>query len=214
MEFAGSPFEIKELNDSGAIEGLLAGFGNVDHGGDKLLPGCLTKSLAGRSTPLPMLLCHDPKRPIGAWREWEERPDGLHVKGRITLASRDGQEAYALAQDGALTGLSIGWKGGRGAYDGAGTRLIAEADLVEGSLVPCPMNDRTRITAVKSITGARDIEEMFRETGLSSRRAKFAAGAAWKALNENSETDEAGMAEIAALIVGKSLTRLNALGGK
>ena len=38
MEFAGSPFEIKQLNDGGAIEGLLAGFGNVDHGGDKLLP--------------------------------------------------------------------------------------------------------------------------------------------------------------------------------
>jgi HK97 family phage prohead protease len=207
LEYAGSPFEIKELNDSGLIEGLLAGFGNVDHGGDKLLPGCLTKSLAARSTPLPMLLCHDPKRPIGAWKEWHERPEGLFVKGKITLGTRDGAEAYALAQDGGLTGLSIGWKGGKGTYDGAGTRLIAEADLVEGSLVPCPMNDRTRITAVKSI---RDLEDMLREAGFSGRRSKHAASAAWKAL-EATESDEAELAELAAM-VGSSTARLLNIG--
>jgi len=212
MDFAASAFEIKELNDSGLIEGMLAGFGNVDHGGDKLLPGCLTKSLAARSTPLPMLLCHDPKRPIGAWREWSETADGLHVKGRITLATRDGQEAHALAKDGGLTGLSIGWKGGKGTYDGAGTRLIAEADLVEGSLVPCPMNDRTRITAVKEITGARDIERLLKEAGYSNNRATHAAGVAWKAL-QSTETDEAELAELAAMI-GASTARLNAIGRK
>jgi HK97 family phage prohead protease len=212
MEFAGSAFEIKELHTSGHIEGMLAGFGNIDHGGDKLLPGCLTKSLQARITPLPMLLCHDPKRPIGAWLEWADTADGLHVKGRITLGSRDGQEAYALAKDGALTGLSIGWKGGRGTYDGAGTRLIAEADLVEGSLVPCPMNDRTRVTAVKSINGARDLEDMLRGAGFSGRKSKHAASEAWKAL-QSTETDEADLAELAALI-GNATARLNAIGGK
>lgn len=210
MQFAASAFEIKELNDSGLVEGMLAGFGNVDHGGDKLLPGCLTKSLSARSTPLPMLLCHDPKRPIGAWREWSETAEGLHVKGRITLGTRDGQEAYALAKDGALTGLSIGWKGARGTQDGS-TRLIAEADLIEGSLVPCPMNDRTRITAVKDITGARDLEHLLKEAGFSNRRASHAAGLAWKAL-QLPESDEAELAELAAQIVGASVARLQNIG--
>lgn len=192
MEYAGSPFEIKQLNDSGHIEGLLAGFGDVDMGGDKLLPGCLTKSLAGRSTPLPMLLHHDLHRPIGAWKEWQERPDGLYVKGAFTLASRDAQEAYALAKDGALGGLSIGWKSKRASIDQkSGARVVAEADLFEGSLVTIALHDRTRVAAVKSIAGARDIAELLQEAGYSGRRAKAAAGLAWKALNEESDDAEA-----------------------
>jgi len=210
MEFAGSPFEIKELNDGGRIEGLLAGFGDVDHGGDKLLPGCLTKSLATRTTPLPMLLFHDMKRPIGAWKEWQERSEGLYVKGSLTLSTRDGQEAHALARDGALTGLSIGWQPVRGDVDQkTGTRHVSEAILHEGSLVAIPMHDRTRVTAIKSITNARDIAEILQEAGLSGRKAKVAAGAAWKTLNEN---DDASDDEVRA-ILNQSAARIAAIGG-
>jgi len=210
MEFAGSPFEIKELNDGGRIEGLLAGFGDVDHGGDKLLPGCLTKSLATRTTPLPMLLFHDMKRPIGAWKEWQERSEGLYVKGSLTLSTRDGQEAHALARDGALTGLSIGWQPVRGDVDQkTGTRHVSEALLNEGSLVAIPLHARTRVTAIKSITNARDIAEILQEAGLSGRKAKVAAGAAWKTLNEN---DDASDDEVRA-ILNQSAARIAAIGG-
>jgi uncharacterized protein len=192
MEFAGSPFDIKSLDDSGRIEGLLAGFGDVDMGGDRLLPGCLTKSLANRTTPLPMLLHHDLRRPIGAWKEWQERPEGLYVKGALTLASRDAQEAHALARDGALSGLSIGWKSKRADTDRqSGVRTIAEAELFEGSLVTIPLHERTRVSAVKSIAGAGDIAEVLREAGFSTRRAKHAAGIAWKALNDETHDAEA-----------------------
>lgn len=209
MEFAGSPFEIKELNDSGRIEGLLAGFGDVDHGGDKLLPGCLSKSLAQRTTPLPMLLFHDMKRPIGAWKEWQEQSEGLFVKGSLTLSTRDGQEAHALASDGALTGLSIGWQPVRGEVDQkTGTRNVTEAILHEGSLVTVPMHERTRVTAIKSITNARDIAEILQEAGLSGRKAKVAAGAAWKTLNENDDVPDD---EVRA-ILNASAARIAAIG--
>lgn len=185
MEFAGSPFEIKALDDSGHIEGLLAGFGDVDHGGDKLVKGCFSKSLAARTNPLPMLLHHDLRRPIGAWKEWAERADGLYVKGSMTLATRDAQEAHALAKDGALTGLSIGWKPTRDSIDQkTGVRTVTAADIFEGSLVTVPMHDRTRVASVKDFTGARDIAELLQDAGMSGRRAKIAAGAAWKAINE------------------------------
>jgi HK97 family phage prohead protease len=197
MEFAGSPFEIKALTDSGSIEGLLAGFGNVDHGGDKLLPGSLSKSLATRTTPLPMLLHHDLSRPIGAWKEWQDSSEGLYVKGSMTLSTRDAQEAHALAKDGALTGLSIGWKPLKNTVDSKGVRTITDAELFEGSLVTVPMNDRTRVTAIKSVTNARDIAELLQEAGISGRKAKAAAGAAWKAINDQSETE--GLEEIARL---------------
>lgn len=210
MHYAGSPFEIKELADSGQIEGLLAGFGDVDLGGDRLLPGCLSKSLAARTTPLPMLLCHDLRRPIGAWKEWTERPTGLFVKGAITVATRDGQEAYALARDGGLTGLSIGWEPVR-ATDRGNVREVSEARLHEGSLVPVPMHERARVTTVKSIGGARDIAELLQEAGMSGRRAKVAAGAAWKVINEPDD-DAAAEAELRA-ILDASAARIAAMGG-
>jgi hypothetical protein len=211
MDFAATAFEIKQLDDAGHIEGLAAAFGNVDFGGDKMLFGSVTKSLAARGErPLPMLLCHDMSRPIGAWREWTEKPDGLYVKGKVTLASPDGAAAYALARDGGLTGISVGFQPTSKSYEGS-NRVLAAVDLHEASLVPIPMNDLARVTAVKSIGGARDIEALFREGGLSSRRAKFAAGVAWKALNE-SDDDEAEAQ--AAAILNASAARIAAMKGQ
>jgi HK97 family phage prohead protease len=212
MAFAGYPFEIKQLDDSGVIEGILAGFGDTDHGGDRLAPGCLSKSLAARSTPLPMLLHHDLHRPIGAWKSWTEHVDGLHVKGSLTLSTRDAQEAHALAKDGALTGLSIGWRPIKDSYDPKGVRNITEAELFEGSLVAVPMHDRARVTSVKGITGARDIAELLQEAGVSGRRAKAAAGAAWKAIN--SQDDEAEADAELALILKASAARIAAIGAR
>jgi HK97 family phage prohead protease len=211
MEYAESTFELKTLNDSGHIEGLLAGFGDVDHGGDKLLPGCLSKSLATRSAPLPMLLHHDMKRPIGAWKEWEERAEGLFVKGALTLATRDAQEAHALAKDGALTGLSIGWKPKRSTFDKQGVRLVAEAELFEGSLVTVPMHDRARVSAIKAIRNPGDLESLLREAGFSGRRAKAAASAAWKTIND--QDDEAEAEAEAVAILNASAARIAAIGG-
>lgn len=208
MDYAASPFEIKSLSDSGQIEGLLAGFGDVDHGGDKLLPGCLSKSLAARTVPLPMLMVHDLRRPIGAWKEWQDRPEGLYVKGSLTLATRDAQEAYALAKDGALTGLSIGWMPLAEQIDAKGVRVVAEAELFEGSLVPVPMHDRARVTGIKSIGSAGDIAELLREAGMSGRKAKLAAGAAWKAYSE--ATAEPDADEVARQIAAAA--RIVALG--
>lgn len=190
MKTADFPFSIKSLDDAGSIEGVLAGFGDADLGGDRLLPGCLSKSLASRSGPLPMLLCHDLSRPIGAWREWEERDSCLHVRGRMTLACRDAQEAHALARDGGLTGLSIGWMPRKATIGDDGTRLVAEAELFEGSLVPVPMNPRARVTALKDFTSPRDIAEALQEAGMTSRKAKLIGGAGWKLINPDAEALE------------------------
>jgi HK97 family phage prohead protease len=213
MEFAGSPLEIKQLSDSGHIEGVLAGFGDVDNGGDRLLQGCFAKTLAARNAPLPMLLFHDTSRPIGAWKEWEERREGLFVRGDITLATKDGQEAHALAKDGALTGLSIGWKPLREQVDQrTSVRTVYEAKLYEGSLVTLPMHERARVTAIKSVVSARDIADLLQEAGISGRKAKLAAGAAWKAINQPNNEDDEAEAELAAILTA-SIDRL-AKGGR
>ena len=163
MEYAGSPFELKSLNDSGHIEGLLAGFG-IDSHGDVIDTKAFKRTLAERDgRPLPMLLHHDMKRPIGAWKQFKETGDGLYVTGELTLTTRDAQEARALAQAGALTGLSIGFLTKSARLDQrSGTNHLLDIDLMEGSLVTIPSNPKTYVTAVKSITGARDIAELLK----------------------------------------------------
>jgi HK97 family phage prohead protease len=193
-----SPFEIKNVDDAGLIEGLAAGFGDVDLGGDRLLFGAMTKTLeARRGNPLPMLLHHDQKRPVGAWKEWRETPDGLQVKGAITVSTRDGQEARDLVRSGAITGISIDYMGEHKARHERGIRVLPEVELYAASLVAIPMHPRARVTAIKSIGSAGDIAEILRESGLSGRQAKAAAGAAWRTLNTDETEDEA---EIAAIL--------------
>jgi len=189
MREANSPFELKSVAENGVIEGLAAGFGDVDLGGDKILFGAMTKTLADRgSLPLPMLLHHDSHRPIGAWSEWREERDGLHVKGQILLSSRDGQDAYGLVKMGGLTGISIGYIGSDAKFEN-GVRVLPEVKLLEASLVAMPMHERARVTAIKSIAGPSDIANLLRDAGLSGRQAKAAAGAAWKAISNASDDD-------------------------
>ncbi|ARU15630.1 hypothetical protein A9D14_04840 [Croceicoccus marinus] len=201
MNYADSAFEIKQLNDSGAIEGLLAGFNTLDSHGDRIDAKAFTRTLAERGDrPIPMLLHHDPRRPVGAWQEWQERPDGLFVKGKLTLTARDAQEAYALARDGALTALSIGYQAKQAHRDQrTGERHLLDVELHEGSLVTIGSNPDTRVSSIKMIAGVRDIEDMLREGGLSGRKAKAAAGAAWRTIND-SNNDQAAEDALRAAI--------------
>lgn len=203
MDFAATPFDIKALDDTGLIAGVGAAFGNVDHGRDRILHGAFAKSLAERGgRPVPMLLHHDQKRPIGAWTKLAETPDGLAVEGKLTMATRDAQEAYALAKDGALTGLSIGYDVRRQVHQ-KDARDLHELGLHEVSLVAVPMNDRARVASVKAIASPADIEDLLRDTGVSGRRAKAAASAAWKAMNEGG-ADPADDPELAALFAASA----------
>lgn len=192
MDYAGSPFELKSLDETGHIEGLLAGFGKDSHG-DVIDTKAFKRTLAERGDrPLPMLIHHDLHRPIGAWKQWQETGDGLYVKGELTMTTRDAQEARALAQAGALTGLSIGFLTKSARLDQrSNTNHLLDIELMEGSLVTIPSNPKTYVAAVKSITGARDIAEILQSSGLSGRQAKAAAGAAWKAINQSDHDQDA-----------------------
>lgn len=178
------PLDVKSIDADGSIEGIASGYGNLDHGGDIMLPGAIGKSLEGRKS-IPMLLFHDQKRPVGAWREWNETSEGLYVKGRFAMSSRDGQEAHAMTKDGALSGLSVGYRTMRDKIVGK-ARHLAEVFLHEISLVTIPMNGKSLITSVKGIEDARDklaagdrltereFDAFFKALGLSNSEAERA----------------------------------------
>ncbi|KQM37625.1 HK97 family phage prohead protease [Sphingomonas sp. Leaf10] len=183
MSELGFGFEIKAIDEAGYIAGIAAGYGNVDFGGDVIMPGALTKAVAGRAS-VPMLLFHDHKRPIGGWSKFEESSTGLHVEGRIAMKSEAGREAHALAEAGALPGLSVGYRTLKHRYEGKARQLL-EMALHEVSLVPVGMNDRAIVTNIKSLVEAggmptvRQFEEWLRDSGGFSK--SLAAAIAGKA---------------------------------
>lgn len=169
MSNLGFGFEIKSIDEAGYIAGIAAGYGNMDHGGDVIMPGALTKAIAGRSS-VPMLLYHDHKQPVGSWAKFDETGDGLNVEGRIAVKSDAGRNAHALAAAGALPGLSIGYKTIRHKFEGK-ARQLHELDLHEVSLVPVGMNSRAVVTQVKSLIEdggmptVRQFEDFLRDAG-------------------------------------------------
>jgi HK97 family phage prohead protease len=139
------------LRADGMFEGYASIFGLVDLGGDQVAPGAFAQSLARRSArQVRMLWQHDPAAPIGSWLSIEEDWRGLKVKGQLNLAVARAREALALLREGAVDGLSIGFrvKTARKMASG-GVRRLVELDLWEISIVTFPMLPQARITAVK-----------------------------------------------------------------
>ena len=187
--------DTKALDDEGHIEGLAAGYGNVDFGGDVMLPGSISKSIENKSR-IPMLMAHDHKRPVGVWTELSEQSDGLSVKGRFAMSTSAGKEAYALVKDGAIGGLSVGMHNVKSRMVGR-ARHIYEAMLHEVSLVTVPMNERTQILSVKDLVAAgelptvRQFEEFLRDAGGFSKSLATAIAAKAQPLLNRGEPDAA-----------------------
>lgn len=147
------------LLKAGAANGLIVGYASVfnlkDAQGDIVTRGAFAQMLAGqKSLPPqypPMLWMHDTNRPCGSWLKMSEDVIGLLVHGRLALATQLGQEAYALVKQGAVTGLSIGYRIKRSSYDAAKkARVLHELILDEVSLVTLPANPAARISSVKT----------------------------------------------------------------
>jgi len=135
------------ITDDGVFSGYASIFGKIDQGGDVVMPGAFKKTLSKRGAPnVRMLFQHDPKEPIGHWLNIVETDVGLKVTGRLISAVGRGAELVALIQEGAIDGLSIGFKTVRASQRaGSAARKLYEVDLWEISIVAFPMLDVARI---------------------------------------------------------------------
>ncbi|WP_425352998.1 HK97 family phage prohead protease [Alsobacter soli] len=135
----------------GVFEGYASLFGVVDLGRDMILPGAFADSLARRGAGgVRLLWQHDPAEPVGAWTVLREDGRGLFARGRLNLGVARARELLALMRQGAVDGLSIGFKAGGARTDPrSGVRRIAKVDLWEISLVTFPLLPQARVTAVK-----------------------------------------------------------------
>lgn len=164
MNFRFNVTETKELNRNGIKVGFIKGYAatfDIDRVNDRIMRGAFRATIAehkARGRQIRMLWQHNSNELIGGFMPDAAVEDdkGLWVEGDINLETQRGREAYALAKQGVLSDLSIGYIAKD--YDiQSGVRDIKEIDLYEVSLVSEPANTLARIVEVKSVTEYADL---------------------------------------------------------
>jgi HK97 family phage prohead protease len=146
--------KIKAVDESsGTFVGMGAVYSNTDLGGDRLMPGSMTRTLsAGKMYPL--LWQHDPSNPIGTAKV-TDTPQGLQVEGTLLLQDPTALKAYTFMKAGVIKGMSIGYETIQSSMEGD-VRLLKEVRLWEISVVTFPMNESATIQSVKSLSLSDD----------------------------------------------------------
>ena len=171
MDTIYAPLELKfaEGAPAGVFSGYGAVFGNTDAHGDVIKPGAFAESIAEHKAAnrnVPMHLMHrvygGDGIPVGVWTGMAEDDHGLKVDGKISGMNTDGGRLlFERVKDGALPGLSIGYKvkpGGAilGKAAGEPKRTLTNLDLKEISLVDAPSNNLSRVDEIKAALMAGD----------------------------------------------------------
>jgi HK97 family phage prohead protease len=138
------------------FEGYASVFGSRDGIGDVVAPGAFAQSLRRRGAGgVRMLYQHFAHEPIGVWDEIREDKRGLYVRGHLVMEVERARDVAALLREGALGGLSIGFKTVRARKEtGAATRTLLQVDLWEISVVTFPLLEAASVTAVGGKPGA------------------------------------------------------------
>ena len=170
----------------GVFEGYGSVAGNIDLGGDMILPGAFKKTLAdhaaGGTSPA-MLWAHKLDEPVGRWIDLQEDAIGLYCRGVLNLDTEAGRRAQAHIAKGDVSGLSIGYRIPAGASDYSRDGLvhrIASVDLYEVSIVTIPMNPKARIR----VESKSELESLLVSAGLAKEAAKRVAYGGWPALTK------------------------------
>lgn len=183
--------ETKEIERNqvkyGVVKGYASTFNNIDRGNDIIAKEAFEKTIERHkqmNRPIRMQWQHKTEDLIGGFPTFKVDEKGLYVEGEINLEVQKGREAYALAKQGVLSDMSIGFvirnaemiEVSDGFEDGVEqfkqVRKILDVELYEISLVSEPMNPLAQITAIKSLeddlTCMKDISKMFKELGFTN----------------------------------------------
>ena len=184
-----TPIPLETKASSGGIEGYGSVFGNVDFGGDVVLPDAFNKSIQEYkdSNKMPqMFWMHKADQVPGKWDAMKSDNYGLFMKGQFVDTTL-GKDMRILTSTKSVSGLSIGYLPNIIGYDKEGNRLLKEVDLMEVSVVSLAMNPKAEITSLKSRLSQkgeyvpdedelaeikRDCEVFLRHKGWSRRAAK------------------------------------------
>jgi len=131
----------------GELEGYCSVFGNVDQGGDIVLPGAFKKTLADwrrSKQPMPLIADHELSTDgvIGSVRKAAE--DGVGLKIHAAFSSDPKAQSVRVKMlEGHLKGMSFAYDTVRhymGEVAGKPVRYLQELKLFEATVTPFPMN--------------------------------------------------------------------------
>jgi HK97 family phage prohead protease len=157
-----APVEWKTVSGgSGELEGYVSVFGNVDLGGDVVVPGAFKKTLADWSRsnqPMPLIADHDLSTGglIGSVREAKEDAIGLWVRAGFSATDK-AQDIRTKMVEGHLRGMSFTYeaiKHHMGNLAGKAARFLEELRLFEATVTPFPMNALAMASAKTGFTTA------------------------------------------------------------
>ncbi|MDB5569078.1 MAG: phage prohead protease, family [Hyphomicrobiales bacterium] len=159
LEIKRAPLALERVDARGRFEGYASVFGVVDLGRDMVMKGAFAATLKRRGAGgVRLLWRHDPAQPLGAWLALAEDQRGLRARGQLDLATPASRRAFAQMREGALDGLSIGYRALRQSRAGpGGVRRLHVIDLMEISLVDHPMLPQARVSPVAA-TGSKCAE--------------------------------------------------------
>lgn len=205
LETKSHTVEVK-ASAEGIIEAYASTFNGVDSYGDTIRPGAFTKTVAERgpsgSRKIKTLLNHDAwgGLPVGVPQAMTEDAYGLLTSTKMS-ATQTGRDIYTLAQEGAISELSIGYWPVKFTYaDETQTgyrRELLEVGLLEYSFVTIPADERAVITGLKSVD---DLERAIRraaaiaDVNLSTKAGRTLSGA-------NAKRVQAALKELQDLLV-------------
>jgi HK97 family phage prohead protease len=153
MNRAYSLLTVKRVSDDErVIEGIATSV-QPDRMGDIVEPkGAVFK------LPLPLLLHHDSRQPIGHVIDARVGKDGIDVTARIMKFEEPGKlkdrldEAWQSAKSGLIRGLSIGFRAIERSYNEETNGLhFVSWEWLELSLVSIPANAEASVTTVRSL---------------------------------------------------------------
>ncbi|WP_262620805.1 HK97 family phage prohead protease [Agrobacterium pusense] len=164
MKFGTACLNIKDMKESGEIEGYGSTFGGEpDSYGDVIAPGAYSDSLAAHKsagTMPKMFWQHDSREPIGKWFEAKEDGKGLFLRGKLNMGVQRAREAYELLKERDIDGLSIGYRIKEYSVDtDTGVWTLEKIDLREVSIVSIGANDNATIASVKAAKAAHELSD-------------------------------------------------------
>lgn len=187
--------ELKAVGDEGEFEGYGSVFGVVDSYNEIVEKGAFLESLDKHGMPK-LLLQHSSWMVGGIYTEAREDDKGLFVKGKLNLEVQSAREAYALLKQGAISGLSIGFRTLIEEVNKVtGVVHIKKVRLYEVSIVTFPANEAATVSAVKSAPGSiREFEKFLRDGGYSQEDAKLIASKGYRAYEAHREGGDPALA--------------------
>lgn len=196
--------ELKALDDSaGTFKGYGSVFGTIDSYNEAVDKGAFSESLKKNGLPA-LLWQHRSDNVIGVYTKAEEDEKGLYIEGHLNMETQQGREAYALLKQGALNGLSIGFRPlVEEVNKETGVVHIKKLRLYEVSIVTFPANEDATVDSVKSAPETiRDFERFLRDGGYSQKDAEFISSNGYRAHEARRDGGD-----LAAVVTG--LERLN-----